>query len=73
MQNISIGQVIKNKKTEQEVKVSRISRNAKYDIDGVPSIVDGHFVDNNVHVSISFSRISLNQQIEDWRDWEIVR
>lgn len=72
MQNLKAGDVIENSKTKQRVKVSEVIRNEKYDVDGVPGVVDGHFIPDGVHISITFSKISHNHRVADWREWTVI-
>lgn len=71
MQNLKKGDVIHNTRTDQKVRVSGVIRNPKYDVDGVPCSVQGHFVDSGGHIAITFGGISPSRPVADWREWTV--
>ncbi len=71
MQNLKKGDVIRNTRTDQKVRVSEVIRNPKYDVDGVPCSVQGHFVDDGVHIAITFGGISPSQPVANWLEWMV--
>lgn len=72
MQNLKTGDVIHSSRTDQKVRVSKVTRNPKYDIDGVPCGVQGHFVDSGVHIAITFGGVHTSQPVADWREWTVI-
>ena len=53
------------------VRISEVTRNPKYDVDGVPYSVQGHFADDGVHTVITFGEVSPSQPVANWREWTV--
>ncbi len=71
MENIEAGYVIEDENGRRTL-VEEVIRNPKCDKDGVPGIVKGRYIDNNVDTVISFSAVDSGQPIADWKKYKVI-
>ncbi len=72
MQNLKKGDVIKCSFNGYEFQVSEVVRHPKYDNDGVPSSVRGHYVGGGASGS-DLLYFGGKHPPYNWRDWSVIK
>ncbi len=71
MKDIEVGSVIEDG-AGNKLRIEQITRNPKYEKDGVPFSIDGKFLGSGISFGLTFGVVSPQQPVDDWKRWKVI-